>query len=297
MATWSGKTKGTLLGYRIFVITLRWFGLVPAYTMLAFVSFYYFLFARKTDTWFYFRKAQKFGILKSIWYTYLNYFTFGTVLIDRTAAMAGIVERFTYDFDGEHHLRGMKQGGVILSAHIGNWEVAGQLLERLEQPIKVVMVDAERQRIKQFLDQVMKGKTFEIIGIREDGSHIYEIDRALKENTLLAMHGDRWVQGQPTLNLPFMGMEARFPTGPFILAARFRVPIAFTFAIKESVYHYHFYATPPVEVSYFRDKVLFEEELRAKMGLYVAEMEKMVIKHPLQWFNYFPYWISQNHSR
>lgn len=293
MARWSGKTKGTLLGYQIFIATLRIFGLVPAYCMLAFVSFYYFLFARKSDVWFYLRRAQGFGRLKAVWYTYLNFFVFGTVLIDRAAAMAGIVRRFTYDFDGEHHMRGMREGGIILSAHIGNWEVAGQLLERLEHPIKVVMVDAEHQRIKQFMDGVLKGKTFEIIGIKEDGSHIYEIDKALKESNLLAMHGDRWVEGQAIITLPFMGMEAKFPTGPFILAARFKVPMVFTFAVKESVYHYHFYSTSPVTVNYSRDKKVFEAELRLKMGMFVSEIEKKLKRYPLQWFNYYPFWISQ----
>ncbi len=49
MASWEGKSKGTKTGYRIFVWVLRHLGVRPAYFLLRFVSFYYFLVSWKTS--------------------------------------------------------------------------------------------------------------------------------------------------------------------------------------------------------------------------------------------------------
>ena len=47
--TWQGKSKGTRLGYRIFVGILRKAGVQPAYFLLRFVAGYYFLFSWKSS--------------------------------------------------------------------------------------------------------------------------------------------------------------------------------------------------------------------------------------------------------
>ena len=69
--------------------------------------------------------------------------------------MSGIPNRFTFNFDGEENLRKMVElgkGGLLLSAHIGNWEIAGHLLKRLNTKINIVMFDGEVQQIKAYLD-------------------------------------------------------------------------------------------------------------------------------------------------
>ena len=43
---WDGQSQAKVLGFKIFVFTLNTFGLNPAYFMLRFVSFYYFLFSK-----------------------------------------------------------------------------------------------------------------------------------------------------------------------------------------------------------------------------------------------------------
>ena len=51
--------------------------------------------------------------------------------------MSGIKNKFSFDFDGEENLRkiaALQKGGILLSAHIGNWDVAGHLFKALETP-------------------------------------------------------------------------------------------------------------------------------------------------------------------
>jgi predicted LPLAT superfamily acyltransferase len=82
-----------------------------------------------------------------------------------------------------------------------------------------------------------------VIVIRNDLSHIFAINEAFKNKELVCMHADRFIEGNKTMTTIFCGDEARFPMGPFLLAAKFKVPVSFVFALKESNLHYHFFAS------------------------------------------------------
>ena len=173
MPSWKGQSRGNVLGYKIFVLTLKYLGLSFAYFILFFVAFYFFLFSRKSfkSTFYYFRKILKYSKLKSVWSIYANYFVFGKILLDKVAILGGLKGKFSYNFDGEHHLRNMatnKTGGIIVNAHIGNFEIAGQLLERLNTKINVLVLDAEHQQIKKYLSDVMVNKDVNMIPIQAD---------------------------------------------------------------------------------------------------------------------------------
>ena len=290
MATWQGRTRGGILGYKIFVCLLEKLGLRIAYFVLLFVAFYFLLFSNKRYLYFYFNTIHHYPFWKTIVSIYRNYFVFGQILLDKTALLAGLNSKFSFDFDGEEHLRKMKSGGIIISAHTGNWEIAGQLLKRLDTPINLLMYDAEELQIKQYLENVHVLKNINIIVIRDDLSHIYEIKNALNRNELIAMHGDRFVEKSKTVTCRFMGRDAPFPYGPFYLAVKFEVPVSFTYAMKESATHYHFYATPLKSVSNSGGKRRKEEIINDLIIEYVKETEGIVKKYPLQWFNYYDFW-------
>jgi predicted LPLAT superfamily acyltransferase len=290
MATWQGRTRGGVLGYKIFVFLLKSLGLKFAYFILRFVALYFLIFSKKRYIYFYFRTILNYSFWKSVVSIYRNYFVFGQTLLDKTAMLAGFDARFTFDFDGEEYLREMKSGGIIISAHTGNWEIAGQLLERLDTTINLLMFDAEEQRIKQYLESVHVLKNINIIVIREDLSHIYDIKNALNRNELIAMHGDRFVENSKTIACKFLGQEAPFPYGPFFLASKFNVPVSFTYAMKERANHYHFYATPLRFPSTAGKREYREKEILALCKEYTEETEKIVRQYPLQWFNYYDFW-------
>ena len=58
MSQWDGKSKGTVLGYKIFVFLIQKAGVKAAYVLLYFVASYYFLFLKKSNrAIFYYFKA------------------------------------------------------------------------------------------------------------------------------------------------------------------------------------------------------------------------------------------------
>jgi predicted LPLAT superfamily acyltransferase len=184
----------------------------------------------------------------------------------------------------------MKDGGLIISAHAGNWEAAGNLLNRISIPFNIVMFDEEHRKIKDYLEDVMKEKNIKVIVLKDDFSHLVEIKKALDNKELIILHGDRFLPGSKVLTGEFLGAPAKFPEGPFYLAARFQVPVSFAFAMKESKRHYHFYATPGRV--YKSDSVRQVEEglLKGMLGDYISELERALKRYPEQWHNYYGFW-------
>ena len=148
------------------------------------------------------------------------------------------------------------------------------------------MYDGEQQQIKDYLTAITGKKSINIILIKNDLSHIYAISDAFKNNELVCMHADRYLEGNKTISANFLGQQAKFPVGPFILAAQFKVPISYVFAIKESSLHYHFFASKIINHQHLQKQAIPQQMVTE----YAAEMEIKVKKYPEQWFNYYNFW-------
>ncbi|HMJ46202.1 MAG TPA: hypothetical protein VK498_02680 [Ferruginibacter sp.] len=291
MPQWEGKSKGTKSGYRFFVWVLKNFGILPSYILLKFVILHFFLFSFRPNRAIYsfYHHKLGYGRFASVLSIYRNYYLLGQSIIDKVVMMAGIKNKFTFNFDGEenlHEIAAMNKGGILLSAHIGNWDIAGHLLKRLNTRINIVIFDGEHEQIKEYLSTITEARTVNIITIKNDLSHIYEISDAFKNNELVCMHADRFLEGNKTLSIDFLGKEARFPMGPFILASTFKVPVSYVFAVKESNFHYHLFASKIKDYGNLERGTVMQKML----GDYVNEMEIKVKKYPGQWFNFYDFW-------
>ena len=290
MSRWQGKSKGTSAGYKIFVFLINTAGLKGAYFLLRFVTLYYFFFSPSTSHYILdlYRNILKFSITKSWAGLYRNYYNLGQTLIDKVAIMSGAKTNFTFHFDGEEHLRAMiagKKGGLLLSGHLGNWEAAGHLLKRLNTRIHIVMFDGEDAQIKQYMEEVTGPKTFNIIFVKNDLSHIFKINEALALNEVVCMHADRFLPGNKTITTNFFGKPAQFPEGPFLLALKLNAPVAFVYAFKEGSQHYHLYSTPIMTYNSREG-----DTVQRVVTEYSKSMEEMTRAYPEQWFNYYNFW-------
>ncbi len=288
MSQWDGKSKGTLLGYKIFVFCIKKLGIRTAYAVLIFVSFYYFVFARASNQslWYYLNKRLKYSKVKSLWAMYNSYFVFGKILIDKTAIAAGLREKYTYEFDGIETLReiiAQKKGGILISAHVGNFEIAEYFLADLDfdSPINLVTTDQEHSHIKAYLMSVSQRSSIKFIIVKEDLSHIFEINNALNNNELICFTGDRYFEGSKVLTEELLGEYAIFPSGPFHIASRLQAPVVFVYVMKEPDLHYHLYA---------RKAKVKHRDAQALLKEYCLSVESILKKYPLQWFNYFDFW-------
>jgi predicted LPLAT superfamily acyltransferase len=288
MSQWKGQSKGSVLGYRIFVFCIQKLGIRTAYLLLVFVAFYYFLtsWSSNRSIYYYLRYRLKYSLPSTLIGFYRSYFTFGQILIDKTAIAAGMRNRFSYEFDGIAILKSAlekKNGGILLSAQIGNFEIASYFLEdiNIENQINLVISDREHQAIKSYLAKVSRKSTVKFIVIQEDLSHVFAINEALTNNELIVFTGDRYLEGTKTLSADLLGKNTQFPAGPFLIASRLKVPVIFVYVMKEPKLHYHLYARE-VEVKH--------RDAQGLLQTYCQSLTYMIKKYPMQWFNFYDFW-------
>src|SRR5690606_11031511 len=286
MAAWEGKSKGTATGYKIFIILLQKVGINAAYFLLAFVSFYYFLFNSKQTLaiYKYFRSKQKQNVFWSLINTYRNNYIFGQTLIDKVAIAAGLENKFTYEFDGVENIYQLakdKSAGIMISAHVGNFELAQHFMHGYEKKIHLVTTDAEREAIKSLLDSVMAKPKVEFIIVKDDMSHIFDIHQTIERQQIICFTGDRYFPGTKTLESELYSEKARFPAGPFLLSSRLNTPVLFVYVMREKKRHYHLYA---------RKAEFKNRDANSLLEAYSKSIEKILEKYPLQWFNYYDFW-------
>ena len=288
MANWSGKSKGTPLGYQIFIFFIKNVGVKFAYIILAFVAFYYLLFSKegRDSMMFYFHNRLGYSKFNSYFKVYKNNFVFGQTIIDRYAVQLGQRNQFTYEFDGEeilHELLEQKKGGILISAHVGNFEIAEFFLSEIDEfsQINLVTTDNEHKAIKDQLEAISAKSNIKFIIVKEDMSHIFEINNALSNNELICFTGDRYFEGSKTLSADLLGVEAKFPAGPFLIGSRLKVPVVFVYVMKETSKHYHLYT---------RKAAFKNRDAQDLLNQYTESVSWILKKYPYQWFNYFDFW-------
>ena len=292
MASWEGKSRGNILGYRIFVWSIKHLGLNFAYFLLVFVTTY-FVFAYKKafgSIYYYFHVRLGQSPFKSIISIFRNYYLFGQVLIDKTAILAGLKHKFKFIIEGKEYLLQMQNGGILISGHVGNWEVGGKALDVLDKKINVLVFDGEEQAIKKYMSNILADRNVHFIKIGNNFSHMYEIKQALAKKEIIAMTGDRFIDGNKTVRINFLGEPALFPIGPWLIASYFNVPVSYVFAVKESSKQYRFYASPIKIIPSIKNPMKRSELLSDSMKEYVSEFENITRKYPLQWYNYYNFW-------
>lgn len=287
-AEWQGKSRGTVLGYKIFVFFMKKVGIGAAYFILYFVATYFCFFSKDStkSIYYYLRHRLKYSKLKSIFGIFKSYYVFGQTILDKIAISSGLSDRFTYESDGVHFINETlkaKKGGILISAHVGNFEISEHFFGILEEnaSISLLTTDVEHTAIKEYLDSVRKKSNIKLILIKEDLSHIFEVNAALARNEIVCITGDRYVKGSKFLTEELLGKEAKFPAGPFMLASRLNVPVLFVYVMKETNKHYHLYA---------RKSQAKHRDAQALLKEYSQSVTWMLKKHPLQWFNYFDFW-------
>ena len=290
MVKWKGKSRGTVLGLRIYVFIIKTFGLYAAYFVLLFVAAYFivFSFSSTKSTWYLFRRRLDYSALNAAFQVYISYFIFGKIQLDRLAIASGLKHKYTFEFDGIHYIRELlkkKKGGILLTAHIGNFNLAQHFFADKNISVNLVLTDMEHKQIKSYLESVTGKSRIKTIVVKDDLSHIFEINEALNNNELLVFAADRYLENTKIYTHSFLGKPVQFPLGPFKLAARNSIPVLYVHIMREKNFHYHFYARP------FQGQ---ENSAKEILKAYLENLEKMVKKYPHQWYNYYDYWNDFN---
>jgi len=292
---WSGRSRGGYWGNWFFIQMIRFLGVRWAYGWLVFVAAYYTVAApqsRRCSIEFLERALGPLPWWKRPLLVFRHFYSFGVLMLDRMAVIMG---RKTVQcrFEGEAPLKEALDRGkgiILLGAHLGSWEIGGQLLERLGKPVNLVVLEKEEARIRQLFDRALENRKFQLLATDGHPLRSIPILAALRRGEIVALHGDRSFGGKD-LAVPFLGGVARMPVGPWHLAAASGAPVFQVFVVRERLGHYRFYSC--------EGRTLPRSLLRAEPSAfqecvsgYAARLEEAARQYPFQWCNFYPYWAA-----
>ena len=240
----------------------------------------------KTSYSFY-RERLHNSVLRSCWLAYRNHCLFSQVVIDKFAMYAG--KSFDVAIEGTDLFKELERqdaGFIQLSSHIGNYEIAGYTLRSTRKEIHAIVYSFEKESVMNNRNSMFSKTNVSMIALKEDMSHLFEIDEALCRGDIISFPSDRHMEGTRCLEAEFLGKEAQFPQGPFSVATMRGVDVLAVNVMKEGLRKYRIYLTPlPYDKAASR-----KEQIRQLSQAYVAELEDKVRRYPTQWFNFFDFW-------
>ena len=181
---------------------------------------------------------------------------------------------------GLEHVRSAHQRGrgvILLSAHLGNWEVGGILLQRMGFPVTAVVLPHEDPRMDRLFNAQRRRNGIDVIPL---GSHATSQSiRALRAGKLLGLLGDQDFTDKGVKVL-FCGAPVILPRGPAILSVRSQAPVVPTFLIREGPWRFRLCCEAAIWPA--RDQKP-AEAVQALTHAYATVLGRYVRQYPEQW--------------
>lgn len=294
-AQWEGKTGGGKVGQRLLIML---FGIVKVsfvYPILIPVIPFYFIFGKKSrrSTYVYFHDILGYSRWESFWMSLKCFMTFGEVVLDKFALAAGNLGQFSVNALGRELFDSAldnPKGCIIAGSHIGNMEICGNALRQDKKKIYALIYGGENAFLQKKRNESLS--QVEMIPVKEDMSHSFEMLKALMNGDIFMVACDRLYPGERSLKVNFMGHEAEFPLGMFLIAAKLKIPIFSIVTVKVKRLNYKIIVQKiEADESLPRDKYA-----EALVKSYVKSLEVVLDEYPYQWFNFFDFWNIQHNN-
>jgi len=170
------------------------------------------------------------------------------------------------------------KGVIIVTAHIGNWELGGVFMSLLGYPMVAVALPHRDRRINNMFNRQRQRIGVKVVP--SQGVAVRHIYACLKGNAIVALVGDRDFAGTG-VRMPFLGAEKMIPRGPAVLTLRTGAPIVMCFVLREP-----------------GDKIVIEfsklpetpREEKSITAAFVREIEQKVRQYPTQWLMFREFW-------
>lgn len=286
---WSGKTDGLPWMQRSLIAMFHLLPLWLLYGVMALVVPFYMLFSRKGYRAMYrfFRERFCYGRLKAFVSVYLNHFRFGQVILDRFGVYAG--KRYRFEVDGMplmEELEAQPEGFLMLSSHVGNYEMAGYMLQSKVKKINALVFAGETETVMENRQRILSRNNIGMILVKEDLTHLFAVNAALDNGEIVSIPADRIFGSQKSAECCFFGEKAQFPLGAFATAVQKEVSVLAVFVMKEGMRKYHAYVRK-LQLDQQANK---REQMQRLAQSFASQLEDIVRHYPTQWFNYYDFW-------
>jgi len=198
-------------------------------------------------------------------------------------------------FEGREHIDGAiarGKGTLILTAHLGNWEMGGIFLSLMGYSLTVITAPDVEERLHNYRVRLRHEQKIKVVTLDDSLASSLAVLKALQANELVALLGDRDLFGKG-IPVNFFGERVFFPIGPALLSYLSEAALIPTFVLMDRDNRYRCIAEPPIALqrSGNRDQDLAENTQRI-----AAVLEKFIRRDPDQWYTFYDYFARHKAS-
>ena len=295
---WSSlRERGALWGLRFTAAVYRLLGRRASRALLVPSVAYFYCFGagreqRRSARVF---LARALGREPGFWDGYRHFFSFATGALDTFAAWVGNLPAGTVLAENAETLKQLVQdprGALIVISHLGNIDLARALLDQeIRERLTLLVHTRHAANYNRLLQEFRAEAGLNMIQVTEVGPDTaVDLKERVERGEWIVIAGDRTPvlsRGRVTL-APFMGADAAFSEGPWILASLLECPVYLMFCLRQGR-HYRLIMEP------FAERVILprserKEALRGYVARYAARLERYARAEPYQWYNFFDFW-------
>jgi predicted LPLAT superfamily acyltransferase len=235
--------------------------------------------------------------------SFRHFLTFAETVLEKLLAYDARLDSLPYHTEGAEPLLRLiaeKRGALIITAHLGNLELCRRLTQnRAHMKLTVLVHTHHAERFNRILHALNPKQEIDLVQVgRMDFKTAMLLSERIEAGNLVVIAGDRIpVKNEnATLTLPFLGKKARFPSGPYILAAALTCPVFTLFSARRDQ-QFVITLRPLAQERIILPRKNRDQAIRPYLQAYVAALTEECQKNPLQWFNFFPFWDSGDNGR
>ena len=222
---------------------------------------------------------------------------FACSILDAPLFLARRTENFIVQVSGLEHLEELVaqgRGCILLGGHLGGFEVLRHVGQGSPVPVRPLMYRRNTGVMTALLEQLDPDLARAVIPLGEPDSMLQARD-AIERGEIIGILADRAVANDREVVVPFLGRDAAFPAGPFIVAAMLGAPVLSFRGVCTGPRRYEVRFEP------FAERITLRREHRTKdmceVALHFAQLlEEGCRAYPYQWFNFFSFWKAVPHA-
>jgi KDO2-lipid IV(A) lauroyltransferase len=178
-------------------------------------------------------------------------------------------------------------GVIVVTGHLGHWELGGLMLARLGLPLTVVTLEEPSSELTRWREACRRQLGIKTITVGPAHPFAFvEMMQTLRRNELVAMLVDRPSAGSGTC-VDLFGHKTAFSSAPALLAQHTGASVLPAFVLHDGQGGYRTMAEPPIPMEIGGDP---HATVPANTQRIATIFEGIIRRHPEQWFNYVPIW-------
>ncbi len=231
--------------------------------------------------------------------SFVHFMRFGESALDKIAAWCGEMKLDDLDLpddaDSLFSYIPRDQAVILFVSHFGNIELVRAIASRDRNfRVNVLLHQKNAARFGRVLQQFAPESQVDLIEVSDIGPDTAILLREKAERgEWIVIAADRVAIGarDKSVSVPFIGENASFPQGPFILAHLLQCPVYMVAAWREGRRFNISWEKLSERIDLPRNDRTAKITEHAKT--YATWLEKLVVQHPLQWFNFYDFWANK----